>query len=128
MPPKIIRPLSGLAEVDTLDGNCASESHFSMNHDVVGSIKIWKAACLTCDGCKAYQYGQCKNLQFCGSLLTNQIKLKSGGRDSAVETRYCTGLQESGDRLASQVSAGTIVGPECTNEAEPYIISLALAN
>ena len=101
--------------------------HFFMNHGVVGSIKIRKVACLTCGGCKAYQYGQCKNSHYCGSLLTKQIKLKSSGRDSAVETRYCTGLQTSGERLVSQVSAGTIVGSACTNEAEPNIISLALA-
>ena len=127
MEPKSIKPLKDLAEVNTLTGSCTLESHFFINHGVVGSVKIRKIACLTCDGCKGYRYGQCRNSPFCGPLLTKQIKLKSGGRDSAIETRHCTGLQESGERLASQVSAGTIVGSECTNEAEPYIISLALA-
>jgi hypothetical protein len=55
-----------------------------------------------------------------------EVKLKSGGRDSAVETRYCSGLQEAGEALAAQVKAGTMVGSECTNETEPFIVSLAL--
>ena len=55
-----------------------------------------------------------------------EVKLKSGNRDSAVETRYCSALQAEGEALAAQVQAGTMVGSECTNETEPYIVSLAL--
>jgi hypothetical protein len=55
-----------------------------------------------------------------------EVKLKSGGRDSAVETRYCGALQAEGEALAALVKAGTMVGSECTNETEPYIVSLAL--
>ena len=54
------------------------------------------------------------------------VELKSGGHDSAIETRYCTAIQDEGRLLAAQVQANTTVGAECTNEHEPHIISLAL--
>jgi hypothetical protein len=55
------------------------------------------------------------------------VKLVSGGRDTAVETRYCSTLQAAGQGEAAKVQPGNMVGSECTNETEPYIISLALS-
>ena len=72
------------------------------------------------------RFHQCENRQFCGPLWLKEVRLKSGGRDTAIETRYCTGIQDEGRLLAAQVQVGTMVGSECTNEHEPHIISCAL--
>jgi hypothetical protein len=77
--------------------------------------------------CHCCRYGQCQNRGFCGPVLMKEVKLKSGSRDSAIETRYCSVLQAAGGALAAQVKAGTIVGSECTNETEPHIVSMALS-
>ena len=69
----------------------------------------------------------CENVPFCGGLLTKPVQLVSGGRDTAVETRYCSTLQAAGQGEAAKVQPGNMVGSECTNETEPYIISLALS-
>ena len=47
------------------------------------------------------------------------------GRDSAIETRCCTAIQDEGRLLAAQVQANAMVGAECTIEHERHIISLA---
>jgi hypothetical protein len=65
--------------------------------------------------------------EFCGHLLTKHVQLKSGGRDTTIETRFCTGLQEAGEERAALVQPGMMVGSECATESEPYIISLALS-
>ena len=49
----------------------------------------------------------------------------------AVETLLCTALhcnrtQADVKELVQQVQPGILVGSECTNEDEPYIVSLAL--
>ena len=72
------------------------------------------------------RFHQCESRQFCGPLWLKEVRLKSGGRDTAIETRYCTGIQDEGRLLAAQVQVGTMVGSECTNEHEPHIISCAL--
>ena len=66
------------------------------------------------------------NTRFCGPLLTREVKLKSGGRDVSAETRHCSSIQQAGEERAAQVQPGTMVGSECTNETEPYIVSIAL--
>ena len=123
---KSIRPLSSFAEVKTLDGSVTMKSHFFANCGQVGYIQVREIACLTCVGCREHKYGQCKEIPFCGGLLTKPVQLQSGGRDENVETRHCLRLQSAGRELPSQVQSGMMVGSECTNETEPYIVSLAL--
>ena len=72
------------------------------------------------------RYDSCCNTSFCGGLKWREVKLKSGARDVAVETRFCSQIQDAGLERAQSVQAGTMVGSECTNETEPYIISLGL--
>ena len=127
MPAKSIRPLSAFAEVKTLDGSITMKSHFFSNCGQTGYIQVREIACLTCASCREHRYRLCKNVSFCGGLLTKHVTLKSGGRDEVVETRYCNQLKENGVELAKQVEPGTMVGSECTNETEPYIVSLALS-
>ena len=55
------------------------------------------------------------------------MQLVRGGRDTAVETRYCSALQAAGREEAAKVQPGNMVGSECTNEGEPCIVSLALS-
>jgi hypothetical protein len=118
--------LSSLAEIDTLEGSMTMESHFFMNCGQVGQIHVRKIACLNCENCRVQKYRQCRNVPFCGGLLSKNVKHKSGARDHAAETRYCSAIQDAGRALAVQVQAGTVIGSECVDEAEPYIVSLAL--
>jgi hypothetical protein len=74
------------------------------------------------------RYRFCTNVPFCGGLLTKEVKKKRGGRDVAAETRYSTAVMEAGLARAAKVQANTMVGSECTNETEPYIISVALSS
>jgi len=51
MPAKSIRPLSGLAEVDTLEGSVTMKSHFFINCGQTGYVQVREIACLTCTAC-----------------------------------------------------------------------------
>ena len=42
------------------------------------------------------------------------------------ETRLSDSVQQNGMRRAKRVGEGMLVGSECTNEIEPYIVSVAL--
>lgn len=55
------------------------------------------------------------------------MQLVRGGRDTSVETRHCSALQATGQEEAAKVQPSSMVGSECTNESEPYIVSLALS-
>ena len=103
------------------------KSHFFANCGQVGYIQVREIACLTCTGCREHKYRQCKEIPFCGGLLTKPVQLQSGSRDEAVETRHCLRLQRGGQELAKQVQPGMMLGSECTNETEPCIVSLALS-
>jgi hypothetical protein len=126
MPAKSIRPLSSLAEINTLDGGLTLKSHFFINCGQVGMIKVREIACLSCDECRVYRYTRCKQTRFCGPLLCREVKQKSGSRDNAIETRHCSAIQDAGRVRAAQVLPGMMVGSECESDAEPYIVSLAL--
>ena len=58
--------------------------------------------------------------------MLKPVKLKSGARDHAAETRLCSTVQRQGEERATQVREGMLVGSECANETEPYIVSMAL--
>ena len=75
-----------------------------------------------------YRYRFCTNVPFCGGLLTKEVKKKRGGRDVVAETRFSAAVKEAGFARAAEVQANTIVGSECSNETEPYIISVALSS
>lgn len=126
MPTKSIRPLASLAEINTLGGSVTMKSHFFMNCGQVGMIKVREIACMSCDECRVFRYPRCAKTRFCGPLLCQEVRQKSGARDSAIETRHCSAIQQAGRERAVQVLPGTMVGAECTDEAEPYIVSLAL--
>lgn len=127
MPSKSIRPLSTLAEVETLSGSCTLESHFFANAQDCRKIYVRKLACFNCSSCRQHRYRQCTHSQGrCGSLLEKNVNLKSGARDHAAETRHSTAVKEAGLAKAKLVKEGMLVGSECANETEPYIVSIAL--
>jgi len=126
MPAKSIKPLEALAEVNTLEGSVTLKSHFFSNCGQTGQIRVREVACLTCEKRREQRFGQCTSTNFCGHLLLRPVQLKSGGRDSMIQTRFCTGLQEAGVERAALVQPGMMVGSECSSEAEPYVVSLAL--
>lgn len=68
MEAKSIRPLSALAEVDTLEGSCTLSGHFFANCGIVGKILVKKLACLNCANCRQHDYHQCGNTAMCGAL------------------------------------------------------------
>jgi len=133
MPAKSIRPLSTLAEVNTLAGSITLKSHFFRNNKQAGSIDVREIACLNCSGCKHGKWRQCENTAYCGHLLTKPVKQKSGAREHAAETRSRhrteaeeERVQQDGLERAKQVVAGMVVGAECTNEAGSFVICEAL--
>jgi hypothetical protein len=133
MPTKSIRPLSSFAEVVTLPGSVTMKSHFFRNNKQPGSIDVREIACLNCSGCKCGKYRRCENVAFCGHLLTKPVQQKSKAREHAAETRSKRrteqeeeAVQAEGLERASQVAAGMVVGAECTNETEPFIVCEAL--
>jgi len=133
MPAKSIMPLSTLAEVNTLAGSITSKTHFFRNNKQAGSIDVREIACLNCSGCKHGKWRQCENTAYCGHLLTKPVKQKSGAMEHAAETRSRRRTKEEEERVqqddierARQVVAGMVVGAECTNETEPFVICEAL--
>ena len=52
--------------------------------------------------------------------------MKSGARDHAAETRNSTRIKEAGEAKAKLIKVGMLIGSECDNESEPYIISIAV--
>jgi hypothetical protein len=133
MPAKSIRPLSSLAEVNTLAGSVTMKSHFFRNNKQTASIDVREIACLNCNSCRHGKYRRCENVAFCGHLLTKPVQQKSGAREHAAETRSKRrteaeeeAVQAEGLERASQVVAGMVVGAECTNETEPFVVCVAL--
>ena len=84
-------------------------------------------ACLSCRQCSQHKYRQCENAAFCGYMVERDIKLKSKAREHAAETRNSERVQREGKERAQSVKPGMLIGSECTNETEPYIISIALS-
>ena len=60
-------------------------------------------------------------------MVERDIKLKSNAREHAAETRNSERVQQEGRERARLVEPGMLVGSECNNETEPYIISIALS-
>ena len=86
-------------------------------------------ACLNCATCSTGVFTpdsvlQCENLGLCGPLERCLVTRKSGAWDEAPQTRYQ--ISEQGKKLAAAVRVGDIVGAECANETEPYILFEAL--
>ena len=127
MPSKKIRPLCALAEVETLPGSCTLESHFFANAQDCSKIYVKRLACFNCNSCRCHRYRQCEHSQGrCGSLLSKAVKLKSGARDHAAETRNSTKIKEAGLEKAKLIKVGMLIGSECDNETEPCIVSIAV--
>jgi hypothetical protein len=67
-------------------------------------------------------------VSFCGHLLEKQVKKKkSGDSEHAAETRNSERVQREGRERSELVREGMIIGSECANETEPYIVSIALS-
>ena len=126
MSAKSIRPLSSLAEVESLTGAVTMKSHFFMNIQKAGWIDVREVACLNCNHCSRHAYKRCENVAFCGQVEAREAAKKSGGREYAAETRLSGNVQRHGLRRAKRVRAGMLIGSECANETEPYIVSVAL--
>jgi hypothetical protein len=63
---------------------------------------------------------QCANLKICGRLERCNVCLKSGAQEDRPLTRYQ--VSELGCKLGRAVRPNEIVGAECANESEPYIL------
>ena len=122
MPAKNIRPLSSLAQVHTLSGSVTMKSHFFRNCKHSLKVSVREIACLSCNQCSKHKYRQCENAGFCGYMVERDIKLKSNAREHAAETRNSERVQQEGRERARLVEPGMLVGSECNNETEPYII------
>ena len=128
MPAKSIRPLSSLAEVNTLSGTVTMKSHFFRNCKHTKKISVREIACLSCSQCTLHKYRRCENAGFCGHMVERDVNLKSNAREHAAETRLSQRVQAEGRERAQRVKAGMFIGSECTNETEPYIVSIALTD
>ena len=135
MPAKSIRPLSSLAEVNTLAGSVTMKSHFFRNNKQTGSIDVREIACLNCSGCRHGKWRRCENTAYCGHMLTKPVTQKSGAREHAADTRSRRRteqeegkVQQAGLDQAKEIEIGMVVGAECTNETEPFIVCAALSS
>ena len=61
----------------------------------------------------------------CGEVHRPKVHLASGAQEDKPETRYS--VTENGKKLAKAVRVDDIVGAECVNETEPYILFKALS-
>ena len=61
-------------------------------------------------------------------MVERDVNLKSNAREHAAETRLSQRVQAEGRERAQRVKAGMFIGSECTNETEPYIVSIALTD
>ena len=105
-------------------------SHFFVGDRFVGFLNVRGVACLNCPACRdgdftAASVAQCANKRFCGEVHRPMVRLKSGAREDAPRTRYS--VSENGIKVAGAVRMNEIVGAECANETEPYILFKALS-
>lgn len=101
MPAKSIRPLSSLAEVETLKGSVTMKSHFFGNNKQTGWIDVREIACLNCNGCRQYRYRQCENVRACEGDRSGEKEgwERTRNRD-AVESPGATGWFEESKACA----------------------------
>ena len=101
-------------------------SHFFAGDKRVGFLNVRKVACLNCAACCTGNFSaeHCENRKMCGEIYRPQVHLASGAREDAPQTRYS--VTENGKKLAQAVRVNEIVGAECANETEPYILFKAL--
>ena len=83
---------------------------------------------MNCNHCSRHAYKRCENVAFCGQVGAREAAKKSGGREYAAETRLSGNVQQHGLRRAKRVRPGMLIGSECANETEPYIVSVALGS
>lgn len=101
-------------------------SHFFAGDAYVGFLNVRPVACLNCSGCcnGNFTAANCENRRSCGEVERPPVLLKSGAREDTAQTRYS--VTENGKKVAMAVRDGEIVGAECANETEPYILFKAL--
>ena len=118
--------LAATAEVETLkDENskpCTEKSHLFYEDKEVDHIKCREYACLTCPECMKLQFHKCVlGWKRVGVTHRCQIRMKASYRDSERFTA------SAGLRMAADLQAGCIIGAECANTTEPYIIANTLS-
>ena len=62
----------------------------------------------------------CPNVEMCGGVERWHVTLKSGAREDTPMARYA--VTKPGTKLGQAVQVDEIVGAECANESEPYIL------
>jgi len=123
---KDIPLLATTPEVHTLlneEGkNCTEKSHlFYEDHDI-NNVRCREYACLTCEACMQLKFHQCAlGWDKVGPIHRCKIRKVSGGLE------YERVTNQAAREMAEQVAIGDILGSECTNTTEPYLISRALS-
>ena len=120
---KEIPPLSSLADIKTLldtNGTAVTRiGHLWYEYKQPGFIKTREYACLTCSQCARLNFGSCAlGFQRVGVLRTCPIK--SAGTGGVMEERF---TERRGIEMATKCKPGDLIGAECANKTEPYIIS-----
>ena len=119
---KEIPPLASLAEIKTLKdtaGNAVTQmGHLWIDVNNPGYIKTREYACLTCPQCIRLKFGKC-TLGFArvNTLRTCQIKYENSG---LLITERETGNR--GRERALACALGDLIGAECADDMEPYIV------
>jgi len=117
-----IPPLASLAEIKTLKdtaGNAVTQmGHLWIDVNNPGYIKTREYACLTCPQCIRLKFGKC-TLGFArvNTLRTCQIKYENSG---LLITERETGNR--GRERALACALGDLIGAECADDMEPYIV------
>ena len=105
-------------------------SHFFACDKYVGFLNVRDVACLNCAACSQGDFfvdraSRCENKHMCGEVSRAPVQLASGAREDTPKTRYS--VSNEGLKLAKAVKIDEIVGAECANETEPYILFKALS-
>lgn len=117
-----IPPLAKLAEIKTLEDEnrkpCTEVSHFWLETRQLDEIMCREYACLTCAKCSVLKFRHCElGWKRVGVLHTCLIRREHGGREEPRVT-IATALEQ-----AATVKEGDLIGAECANTTEPYIVA-----
>ena len=89
-----------------------------------GFIKTRKLSCHRCSECMALRPSNCANREFCGPLMTAEVKLKSSNRVDVPLLRSMPALK--GSALAATLKVGDLVAIELDSVQLPWVIAEVL--